>query len=54
MTEGKVFPGNSLIVGSPAKVTRSLDDNIANILRASALNYVQRWRRYALELQLVD
>ncbi len=54
VTEGKVFPDNSLIVGSPAKVTRSLDENMANFLRASALNYVQRWQRYAQELKRLE
>jgi carbonic anhydrase/acetyltransferase-like protein (isoleucine patch superfamily) len=54
VTEGKVFPDNSLIVGSPAKLTRSLDENTVNFLRGSALNYIQRWQRYARELKPVD
>jgi carbonic anhydrase/acetyltransferase-like protein (isoleucine patch superfamily) len=54
VTEGKEFADNSLIVGSPAKVTRTLDENTVNFLRGSALNYVQRWQRYARELKRVD
>ena len=54
VTEGKMFPDFSLIVGSPAKVTRTLDASMANFLQGSAQNYVQRWQRYARELKRVD
>jgi carbonic anhydrase/acetyltransferase-like protein (isoleucine patch superfamily) len=54
VTEGKEFADNSLIVGSPAKVTRTLDENTVNFLRGSALSYVQRWQRYARELKRID
>jgi carbonic anhydrase/acetyltransferase-like protein (isoleucine patch superfamily) len=54
VTEGKVFPDFSLIVGSPAKVTRTLDPGMANFLQGSALSYVQRWQRYVRELKRVD
>ncbi len=40
VTEGKEFPDNSLIVGSPAKVIRTLDDAAVARLRASAAHYV--------------
>jgi carbonic anhydrase/acetyltransferase-like protein (isoleucine patch superfamily) len=47
VTEGKTFPDHSLIVGSPAKPTRTLDaDSIAR-LKASAAHYVENWRRFA-------
>ncbi len=47
VTEGKVFPDHSLIVGSPAKPTRTLsEDNIAR-LKFSAAHYVENWRRFA-------
>lgn len=44
VTEGKEFPDNSLIVGSPAKVVRTLD--AAQDLKASAYNYVGNMRRF--------
>ena len=47
VTEGKEFPDNSLIVGSPAKVVRTLDDAAAARLRLSAAHYVENWRRFA-------
>jgi carbonic anhydrase/acetyltransferase-like protein (isoleucine patch superfamily) len=51
ITEGKAFPDNSLIVGSPARVVRTLDDVAIAGLRLSAENYVRNWRRFATELQ---
>jgi carbonic anhydrase/acetyltransferase-like protein (isoleucine patch superfamily) len=51
VTEGKEFPENSLIVGSPAKLVRTLgDDSIARHL-ASAAHYVENARRYARGLE---
>jgi carbonic anhydrase/acetyltransferase-like protein (isoleucine patch superfamily) len=47
VTEGKEFPDNSLILGSPAKVVRTLDDATAARLRMSALHYQQNARRFA-------
>jgi carbonic anhydrase/acetyltransferase-like protein (isoleucine patch superfamily) len=53
VTEGKEFPDNSLIVGSPAKVARSLDDAGAERLRQTALHYVRNFNRFAKGLQRV-
>jgi carbonic anhydrase/acetyltransferase-like protein (isoleucine patch superfamily) len=47
ITERKVFPDNVLITGSPAKVVRELDEGAAQMLQASALHYVENWKRYA-------
>jgi len=47
VTEGKEFPDNSLIVGSPAKVLRTLDDKAIAFLRGAAKVYADRWPRYA-------
>jgi len=46
VTEGKEFPDNSLIVGAPAKVIRTLDEATALKLAASAEHYVENARRY--------
>jgi carbonic anhydrase/acetyltransferase-like protein (isoleucine patch superfamily) len=40
VTKGKVFPPRSLILGSPAKVVRSLTDDEVDELYASARRYV--------------
>lgn len=46
VTEGKVFPDHSLIIGSPAKVTRSLSlEQVQGLLRSAQL-YVARSRAY--------
>ena len=50
VTEGKEFPDNSLIVGSPAKVVRTLDEAAAERLRKSAADYVRNQRRFAAGL----
>jgi carbonic anhydrase/acetyltransferase-like protein (isoleucine patch superfamily) len=53
VTEGKEFPDNSLIVGAPAKVVRTLDDAAAAKLRQSALHYVDNGRRFAKGLKKI-
>jgi carbonic anhydrase/acetyltransferase-like protein (isoleucine patch superfamily) len=53
VTEGKEFPDNSLIVGSPAKVIRTLDDAAAERLRKSAEDYVANQRRFGAGLKKV-
>ncbi len=51
VTEGKEFPDNSLIVGSPARIVRTLDERAAAGLGLSAENYVRNWQRFARELR---
>ena len=50
VTEGKEFPDNSLIIGSPARVARTLDDAAVAMLTASAEHYVDNARRFATGL----
>ena len=50
VTEGKSFPDGTLIVGTPAKVVRELDERTIAGLRASALSYVENARRFRSEL----
>jgi carbonic anhydrase/acetyltransferase-like protein (isoleucine patch superfamily) len=54
VTEGKTFPERSLIVGSPAKALRTLDEAAVALLRVSALGYVENWRRFADGLRRLD
>lgn len=51
ITEGKVIPDNSLVMGQPGKVVRELEPGQIEALRASAAHYVQNWRRYARDLK---
>ena len=54
VTEGKVFEAGSLIVGSPARAVRQLDDAARAMLRGSAALYAQKAREYAAGLKRVD
>jgi carbonic anhydrase/acetyltransferase-like protein (isoleucine patch superfamily) len=53
ITEGKEFPDGSLIVGSPARVQRQLDDNAVRMIAAGADGYVRRWQQYAKDLKRI-
>jgi carbonic anhydrase/acetyltransferase-like protein (isoleucine patch superfamily) len=53
VTEGKEFPDNSLIIGAPAKVVRTLDEASANKLRQSAEHYVENARRFEKGLKKI-
>ena len=54
VTEGKVFPPGYLIVGSPAKAIRPLDDMAKAMLKMSAAHYASKQRDYAAGLKRVD
>ena len=51
VTEGKMFPPGSLIVGSPARVVRALTETEVEGLRRSAAHYVENWKRFAREMK---
>lgn len=53
VTEGKAFPERSLIVGSPAKAIRVLDDDAVERLKRSAAHYVSNGRRFRAGLAAV-
>lgn len=50
VTEGKSFPDGSLIVGSPARAVRTLDEPTRAFLRASAAHYVDKAKACATGL----
>ena len=51
ITERQEIPDNSLVVGSPAKVVKSISDAQAQMLQMSALHYVQNFKRYQTQLK---
>jgi carbonic anhydrase/acetyltransferase-like protein (isoleucine patch superfamily) len=54
VTEGKEFPDNSLILGSPAKVVRTLSEEDIARLHAIVPNYVKRGQLFKQELKRID
>ncbi len=54
VTEGKTFPPRSLIIGSPAKAVRELDDAAVAALKVSAAHYVRNGRDAAAGLERVE
>ena len=51
ITEGKVIPDNSLVMGQPGKVVRERDPDHIAVLQMSAEHYVQNWKRFAAGLR---
>ena len=54
VTEGKHFPDGSLIVGSPARVVRSLTPEQIEGLRQSAQHYIDNARRHRQHTRRLD
>jgi carbonic anhydrase/acetyltransferase-like protein (isoleucine patch superfamily) len=52
ITEGKVIPDNSVVMGAPGKVIRQTDDATLAMLKYSAEHYVENWKRYAREMRV--
>ncbi len=50
ISEGKVIPDNSLVVGQPGKVIRTLDSAAAAKLTAAAESYQRNWEHFAATL----
>lgn len=53
VTEGKTFPPGSMILGSPARAVRQLDDNALAMLRRGGDGYAAVSQRFAKELRVV-
>jgi carbonic anhydrase/acetyltransferase-like protein (isoleucine patch superfamily) len=52
VSEGKVIPARSVVLGSPGRVVRAVSEQDLAMLRAAAAIYVEKWRTYARELRL--
>lgn len=47
LTQGKKFPPRSLILGSPAKVVRELNDADLQMIAMSSAHYVEKTKQYS-------
>ena len=54
ITEGKEIPDNSMVLGSPGKVVKTLDEQAVAGLKASAAHYVANGQRFAAGLNIQD
>lgn len=54
VTENKVIPPNSLVVGSPGRVVKTLGEAEANFLELNAQVYVKNAQRFQTGLRRVD
>jgi carbonic anhydrase/acetyltransferase-like protein (isoleucine patch superfamily) len=53
VTENKEFPDNSLIIGSPARVVKTLDASAAEMMKRNAEHYVHNAVRFAKGLKKI-
>jgi carbonic anhydrase/acetyltransferase-like protein (isoleucine patch superfamily) len=54
VTEGKEIPDNSLVVGSPARVVKTLGEDAERMLKWSATHYVENAKRFSKGLKRID
>jgi carbonic anhydrase/acetyltransferase-like protein (isoleucine patch superfamily) len=53
ITEGKEIPDNSMVIGAPGKIVKTLEPGTGDILKVGADHYVDNARRYALGLKSI-
>lgn len=53
IAEGKTIPDNSLVVGAPGRVIKTLGEPQVQMLKASAMHYVENAKKFRDELEEV-
>ncbi len=46
ISEGKEIPDNSLVMGAPGKVVKEVSPQQVQLIRGSALHYVDNWKKH--------
>ena len=46
VTENKEIPDNSLVIGSPGKIIRSITDEEVKSITKNAIHYQENWKKY--------
>jgi carbonic anhydrase/acetyltransferase-like protein (isoleucine patch superfamily) len=54
ITEGRVIPDNSLVIGMPGKVSRQLSPEEVEGITRSALGYAANWKRYVAGMKTFE
>lgn len=54
VTENMQIPDNSVVMGSPAKVVKTLDNERAELLKRSALHYVEKSQSFKQHLKKIE
>lgn len=54
ITEGKVIPDNSMVIGAPGKVVKTLNENQVAMLKMNAEVYVKNAERFSSDLEQLD
>ena len=52
--EGKEIPDGSLVMGSPAKVIRQLDERAIEGIRISSQNYIANYKRFRKSAKIIE
>ncbi len=52
--EGKEIPDNSLVMGAPGKVIKPVSQQQTEVIKMSALHYVENWKRHKKEMKPLD
>ena len=47
ITENKIIPDNSLIIGSPGKIIRRISDDEIKHIKKNAKRYIENWKKYS-------
>lgn len=53
ISEGKEIPDNSLVMGAPGKVVKEVSPQQAQMIRMSALHYVENWQKHAAGMKKI-
>lgn len=52
--EGKEIPDNSLVMGAPGKVVKTVSQQQTEVIKMSALHYIENWKRHKKEMKPID
>jgi carbonic anhydrase/acetyltransferase-like protein (isoleucine patch superfamily) len=53
ITEGKIIPDNSLVMGSPGKVVRQVTEEEKKAITENAQRYIDGWKRYVTDFKKI-